>query len=147
MDKIQVVEFEIEMLDECVDLFIDVFSRAPWYDSYDSRDVVVNFFNNHYKNNYFLGYVATMNGKIVGASIGYTKPWINGMEYYIDEYFIDYNGQRTGVGTEFLKRIEEDLRIRNINALILLTEQDTPAHKFYMKNGFSALKNCIALVK
>lgn len=147
MDKLQVVEFNMGMLDECVDLFIDVFSREPWDDSYDSRDVVVNFLKNHYQNNYFLGYVAIINEKIVGASIGYMKPWIEGMEYYVDQFFIDYASQNTGIGTKFIQKIEKDLKKKNINAIFLLTDEGTPAHRFYLKTGFSVLKKCLVFAK
>ena len=144
MGKIKVLEFKMEMLDECGDLFMDVFSKEPWY---DSRDAVIDFFRNHYKNNYFLSYVAIMNEKIVGASIGFIKPWIAGMEYYIDEFFVEYNGQRSGIGTEFMRIIEEDLKKRNINGIIISTERDFPSHKFYLKNEFSVIEDSITLIK
>lgn len=32
-----------EHVDECVDLYIDVFSQAPWNDTFQSREQVVNF--------------------------------------------------------------------------------------------------------
>lgn len=46
-----------EHIEECVDLFIDVFTREPWNDVYDSREQVVQFFENHIANNYFVGYI------------------------------------------------------------------------------------------
>ncbi len=30
-------------VDECVDLYIDVFSQAPWEDTFKSREQVVSF--------------------------------------------------------------------------------------------------------
>lgn len=44
-----------EHIEECVDLFIDEFTREPWNDVYDSREQVVQFFENHIANNYFVG--------------------------------------------------------------------------------------------
>lgn len=44
-------------MDKCVDLFIDVFSRPPWNDTFDSREQVVRFFRSHMQNNYFVGFV------------------------------------------------------------------------------------------
>ena len=57
MINIEVKHFELSMLDECVDLFMNTFSKEPWYDKYDSRNQVVDFFINYTKNNYFLPYL------------------------------------------------------------------------------------------
>lgn len=36
-------------------------------------------------NNYFLCYNLKLDDKIICISLGFSKPWIKGMEYYIDE--------------------------------------------------------------
>lgn len=54
--------------------------------------------------NYFLGYVAIINEKIVGASIGYMKPWIEGIEYYVDQFFIDYASQIRALEPSLFKK-------------------------------------------
>lgn len=33
-----------EHIEECVDLYIDVFTKAPWNDTYESRGQVSRFF-------------------------------------------------------------------------------------------------------
>ena len=68
-------------MDKCVDLFIDVFSRPPWNDTFDSREQVVRFFRSHMQNNYFVGFVLEDQEDIMAMSLGFKKPWINGMEY------------------------------------------------------------------
>ncbi len=45
--KLKVIKLTEENLEECIDLFIDTFSRAPWNDKYDSREQVKDFFINH----------------------------------------------------------------------------------------------------
>ena len=46
-----------EHIEECVDLFINVFTQEPWNDVYNSRAQVVDFFHNHINNNYFVGFI------------------------------------------------------------------------------------------
>ena len=75
-------------MDKCVDLFIDVFSRPPWNDNFDSREQVVRFFRSHMQNNYFVGFVLEDQEDIMAMSLGFKKPWINGMEYYIDQFCV-----------------------------------------------------------
>lgn len=143
----ELLTLEEHMIEECVEVFIDTFTKEPWNDVYDSRQQVVDFFRNHMLNNYFLGYVGMENNKIVAISIGIKKPWINGMEYYIDEFCISHKMQGKGLGSYFLSKIEKDIKKLNLNGIILNTEEGYPSHKFYEKNGFKVLEGLIVLGK
>ncbi len=142
-----VKKLEEYMIDECVDLYIDTFSREPWNDVFESRVQVLNFFNNHIKNNYFLGYVAIIDEKITALSIGMKKPWIEGMEYYIDEFCVSYSMQGNGIGSKFLKEIEKMNELKGVNSIILNTEKGYPSYDFYIKNGFSLISDLVVLGK
>lgn len=147
MDNLVFKKLKKKMIDECVDLYIDTFSREPWNDVYESRKKVADFFHNHYKNNYFVGYVAKQDKKIVALSLGMKKPWKEGMEYYIDEFCVGYGAQGKGIGSWFIKRIEKDIEKHGMNAMMLNTEKGYPAQRFYEKNGFKVLKDMILLAK
>lgn len=43
-----------EHIEECADLFIEVFTKAPWNDTYDSRTQVIDFFQNHYIDQFYV---------------------------------------------------------------------------------------------
>lgn len=147
MEQLKVKKLEEYMIDECVDLYIDTFSKEPWNDEYESRQQVVDFFMNHIKNNYFLGYVAIVDKRIIALSIGMKKPWIKGMEYYIDEFCVSYLMQGQGVGSQFLKEIEKITEAEGINGMILNTEKEYPSYNFYIKNGFKSINDLIVLGK
>lgn len=147
MESLVVTRMEETMIEECADLFISTFSREPWNDVYESKDQVITFFKNHFANNYFLGYVAKVEGKIQGLCIGMKKPWIKGLEYYIDEFCIDYNLQGKGIGSLFIKEIEMDLMEEGLNGIMLNTEKDFPSFQFYKKNGFEALEDLVIMGK
>jgi len=53
--EVALYSLKYDILDDCVDLFIDTFSKEPWNDVYESREQVVVFFENYMKNNYFIG--------------------------------------------------------------------------------------------
>jgi aminoglycoside 6'-N-acetyltransferase I len=133
--NLQVIQFDLSMLQECVDLYQQVFSKEPWFD-HDERSDVECYFKNFFKNNQFVGYVAKVDNRIVGFSIGFVKPWIKGEEYYIDQFCIDYSLQGQGIGTLMMNEIKKDLKSKNINAMLLNTEKEVPAYMFYLKNGF-----------
>ncbi|MFZ2537756.1 MAG: GNAT family N-acetyltransferase [Oscillospiraceae bacterium] len=147
MDRLKVVEMEREMINECVDLFIQTFSKEPWNDVYESRNQVVTFFENHMGNNYFVGYVGLLDNKIIALSIGMKKPWIQGLEYYIDEFCVSSEQQGKGIGSNFLKLIESDIKKQNMNAIILNTEKEFPSKTFYVKNEFEILDDLVVLAK
>ena len=96
-----IVKLSREHIEECTDLFIDVFTRPPWNDTYDSRAQVVEFFQNCMDNNYFVGYGLYAQNRLIAISLGSKKPWINGMEYYIDQFCVSPGWQGKGIGSRF----------------------------------------------
>ena len=64
------------------------------------------------------------------------KPWIEGLEYYIDEFCVSYASQGKGYGSQFLDLVDADIKKKGLNAIILNTSKNVPAYDFYLKNGF-----------
>ncbi len=143
----EITNMSEEHLEECTDLLIDVFTNPPWNDTYSSRQQVMEFLRNHMNNNYFAGYVLKEKNHVIAMSVGMKKPWLNGMEYYIDQFCVKPDLQGKGIGSYFLKRIEEDIKKKNMNAIILNTERGCPAKDFYLKNDFKLLDDLITLAK
>lgn len=146
-NQFELYELSDNLVDNCVDLFIETFSSEPWNDVYDSRNQVSEFFKNHMNNNYFVGYVLKNKGNVIALSIGMIEPWIHGKEYYIDQFCVKLDMQGQGIGSQFLKMIETDIKLRGMNAIILNTEKGFPSEKFYLKNGFNSLDELIVLAK
>lgn len=147
MESIEVKFLTRDMIDECVDLYINVFSREPWNDVIESRDQVIPYFENSIANNYYLGYVALRNHHVVALCVGMKKPWMQGMEYYIDEFCVHPELQGQGVGSFFLKEIEMLAKEQGVHGMLLNTDKEYPALKFYEKNGFRPIGNLIVLGK
>ena len=131
----------------CAALYIRTFSAPPWCDDLPSDKPVIAYFENFIQMDTFLGYIAFQNDKLVALSTGMKKPWIGGVEYYIDEFCVDPDLQGQGIGSAFLAVIEEDLTHRGMCGMLLNTEEDYPAFDFYIKNGFKVMGNCRVLGK
>ncbi|APQ97369.1 GNAT family N-acetyltransferase [Clostridium botulinum] len=145
--EVKLYPLKYNMVDKCVDLFIDTFSKEPWNDVYESREQVVGFFENYVNNNYFIGYIAKIGDELAGLSIGAKTPCFRGMEYFIDQFCISEKFQGQGVGSKFLQLIESDIKKQNINTIILTTAKGFQAENFYIKNGFKKFDRTIFLAK
>lgn len=134
-------------LEECIKLYMDTFSKEPWNDVFESTDKVRAYFLNFMENNQYIGYVGIVDGEIKAISVGMIKPYIEGLEYYIDEFCVSYSSQGQGLGSTFLSLIEEDIKKRGLTAIILLTSHDVPAYQFYQKNQFTVDENLRVLYR
>jgi GNAT superfamily N-acetyltransferase len=132
---------------ECADLYIDTFSRYPWNDVFDSREKVINFFKNHLRYKGHLCYMVILDNKVIALCLGMKKPWIDGIEYYIDEFCVKYDLQGRGIGSWFIQKVEEDIKKHGMTGMLLNTQRGYPSQKFYEKNGFHTIRNLLVLAK
>ncbi len=129
------------------ELYISVFSKEPWNDEYESFEEVEHFIQNFMMSDTYINFIAEEEGEMIGLCLGLKKPWIKGVEYYIDEFCIKSERQGTGLGSEFLAKIEREISLLGMNALILNTEANFSSADFYLKNGFHKLSDLIVLGK
>lgn len=130
-------------IDECTTLFLNVFSKEPWNDQWSSFDHAKTYLMEITESPGFLGFVALKEGSIVGACLGRRKTWWSGPEYYIDEFYIDSTLQGHGLGTKLLDYVKAEVNADGMRAIILLTDRNLPAEKFYVKNGFLPSPNMV----
>ena len=88
-----------ENIRECADLFMRTFSKEPWNDVYESEEEVIRFFQRYLNNNCFTGYILTCKDSVIALCLGSRKPWLNGMEYEINQFCVAEAFQRQGVGS------------------------------------------------
>lgn len=136
-----------EQIKAAANLYISVFSQAPWNEEYESFEQVERLIKNFMAETCFLNFVALENGELVGLCLGLKKPWINGIEYYIDEFCIKTDLQGRGIGSRFLAEIEAEILKLGLDGMMLNTEKGVPAEHFYLKNGFHQLSGLIVLGK
>ncbi|AYA68841.1 GNAT family N-acetyltransferase [Acinetobacter sp. WCHA55] len=145
--QIRFSKFQHEHINECADLYCKTYNAEPWNENWQSTQPIVEFLSAHLANNYFIGFVAHSNNQMLAASIGFKKPWNQGVEYYIDEYFIHPQYQRQGIGQLLMRHIETQCQAEGLNAVILNTERGYPSELFYKKNGFEEHEGLIILSK
>lgn len=143
----RVKQLEKTDIKEVTELYISVFSKEPWNDEYESFVEVEKFIENFMTSEAYVNFIALENDEVVGLCLGMKKPWIKGLEYYINDFCIKSERQGSGIGSEFLAEIENEIALLGMDGLILNTEKSFDSAKFYLKNGFKQLSDLIVLGK
>lgn len=138
------LNFDKANLNECVSLYIDVFSKELWCEQ-NCLKKIKEYFLMLLEMNTFLGFMLVKDSQIICVCVGYIKPYTFddkvAKEYAIEQFFIAYKYQNKGHGKQFLETIKTQLKMQyvDINAMILNTQRKYPAFRFYKCCGFEAL--------
>ena len=97
---------EIEIIKE---LFTGVFTIEPWNDDWSDKEQLNLYLLDLIGQNNSLTYGLFDSDNLIGVSMGHIKHWYSGTEYYIEELCIQTDKQGNGIGTYFLKEIEDNL--------------------------------------
>lgn len=145
MSEVMYREFTEEDVEEGVRLYQKVFKSEPWFDN-DSDDEVMQYLCNFVKLESFVGYAAFVDNRMIALSIGFVKPYMKGFEYYLDQFCVDSDLQRQGIGSKFTEYIKRSLSEKNIHHIFLLTSKSFPSYSFYKKNDFEKIEGlcCMA---
>ena len=140
-------KLDTDNFDRIKKFFVDVFTNEPWNDDWSNEEqlkgYIVDLIDN--VNSLTLGYF--IDDEMVGLSMGYIRHWYTGTEYYIDEFCICRNKQGMGIGTNFLKAVEQYIMNEGMTHIFLQTERTVPAYNFYKKNGFFELEEHVSFAK
>lgn len=128
-------------------LFRSVFTIEPWNDDWSDPVQLDLYLTDLMGQSNSLTYGLFEDEQLIGLSMGRVKHWFSGTEYSIDEFCIRTDRQGLGLGTIFLRKIENAAREAGLTHLFLQTEKTVPAYDFYLKNGFHALTDNAAFAK
>ena len=115
-------------------LFTDVFTNEPWNDDWTNNEQLQKYLKDVIDNKNSLSIGLFNKDELVGISLGSVIHWYSGTEFCIKRI-----NQHQGLGTIFLKLVENYLNQNEILSIILSTDIDTPAYNFYKKNAFNEL--------
>jgi len=146
--QVEIRKFNIEDIDECVELYKKVFNGSPWFDNWISTNQVRNYIEELIKNPVFEGFIAYENSNsITAVCFGHKKSWWTGKEFIVDEFYVNQDSQGNGLGTLLLESIAEYLAVEDYERLTFTTNKEIPAEKFYIKNGFYKKDKRIFMIK
>lgn len=137
----------MDYFEEIKQLFVSVFTKEPWNDDWSDEAQLNAYMTGLIENNNSLVLGFYDEEKLIGLAMGRIKHWYTGTEFYIDELCIKTEEQGKGLGTRFIKEMEQYLLSIGIVQMFLLTERTAPAYEFYKKNGFYELTGNVAFAK
>ena len=143
---VEIRKMGIDEIDIIKELFYSVFSSEPWCDDWSDHAQLHNYIFDLIGNDNSLSLGLFENDVLIGISLGYIMHWCAGTEYYIFEFCISARKQGKGLGTQFIRMVEDYARDIGIDHIFLQTEESMPAFRFYEKNGFKELKGHVSLV-
>lgn len=133
-------------IEPCAGIFIAAFSAPPWNDRCAPEDVQA-YLARFLALDGSLCFVCLAGDAPAAMSIGMKKPYLGGVEYYIDQFCVAPAHQRRGIGSFFLNRIEALCAGQGVSGMLLNTEFSFPARLFYERNGFHVVEGLSVLVK
>ena len=133
--------------DSITELFVSVFTREPWNDDWSDKNQLQLYIHDLIGQNNSLTFGLYEGAELIGISMGHTRHWYSGTEYFIDELCISAEKQGKGAGTLFVENIEKACKELGLTHIFLLTENNVPAFEFYKKRGFYKLENNVAFAK
>lgn len=142
----EIRKLDVNDINAIKELFFSIFSNEPWCDDWSDPVQLHNYIFDLVGNNNSLTFGLYENNELVGISLGYIMHWCAGTEYYIFEFCVSTDKQHKGLGTEFIRTIEDKVRGLGVDHIFLQTERTMPAFSFYVKNGFKELDGHVSLV-
>ena len=140
-------ELTIKDIDSIKSFFKDVFMREPWNDDWSDDKQLHMYITDIIGNQNSLAFGLFEEEQLLGLALGNIKHWYTGTEFFVEEFCIKTEMQGKGLGTEFLRLLEESLREKEIKTIFLMTGKTMPAFVFYRKNGFEEIINHVSLKK
>lgn len=140
-------KLNIDDINEIKRLFFDIFTNEPWNDDWSDEAQLHEYITDLIGNRNSLSLGLYDGDDLIGLSLGSIMHWYTGTEYYIFEFCVKTEMQGKGIGTDFLKQVEEYAKSKDITHIFLQTERNVPAFEFYHKNGFTELEGHVSLYK
>lgn len=134
----QIETFKWSHLDECIHLYVRVFSAEPWHESWE-RDSARERLLDVVERKSFCGVVAIEQAsiEIIGFAMGAWYPWCIGKKYQLIELAVHPEFRRRGVALAMLARLKFHLHSVGVTAMEVHTKRSNPSAMLYAAAGFT----------
>ncbi len=145
--KEEFIELDKSYLPEVAELYKISFAGEPWHDDWSDQKQLTEYIKEVSGGVNALNFGLLIDGKLMAISLGRISHWWEGSNYNIEELCVSPDLRGQGLGSRFMKMIEEEVVRRGLVGIFLQTDSDKPSYNFYHKNGFNDLSAHISLYK
>lgn len=128
----------------CGSVYAKAFPLEHWGIDWNAENAV-EYLKDYYEQNKFVGYVYEEKEEIIGCLFALRKISGSKEEIYINEMAVLPEKQGQGIGTKLLNAIKKYSMENGLAGVVLYTNENAPAAKFYMKNGFNLSQGTICM--
>lgn len=145
--RITLCAFTSVDFEEGIEVYCSAFSHEPWNEQFDDLELIRKYFERYFQYSCSFGFCAKWENQLIGVGMGHIHPTIQGVRYYLDDFFIHPHYQGKGIGSKLLNYIEGKCKENNIETIVLHTLRESISEDFYKKQGFKTRSKLISLAK
>lgn len=139
---IDIKQMDAAWIEKCAHLYQSAYKNEPWNEEYsviEITDYLSRFLNSGTKR----AYVLVLDEEIIGVALGLIVPCVDSDYFRLEDICLSPAYQRKGYGSQFIKLISDCVANENCDSILLGTQRDYPAHRFYLKNGFEKIDSVL----
>ena len=145
--KEELIRLNESHLTAIAEMYRNAFAGEPWNDDWSDATQLTEYIRD--VSCYFQGlnYGLLIDGKLSAVALGTIRHWWEGTNYNLEELCVSKELQGHGIGSRFMRLIEEDVKSIGLAGIFLQTDNDMPSYKFYKKNGYHELNEHVSFYK
>lgn len=137
-------KMEKEDLKRCGEIYARAFPEEHWGIDW-TTDNAAEYLSDYYEQKKFIGYVYEEEDTVIGCIFALCKISGSKQEIYINEMAVLPERQGQGIGSRLLKTVIDYSKEEGLAGVVLYTNEQAPAFRFYEKNGFKVSKGTICM--
>ncbi len=125
----------------------DAFAGAPWYDNWQDRGQVSRYISDLVGQPNSLALGLFIDDQLMAVALGRVIHWYAWTQYRIDDLGVRTVMQGKGFGSRLLKAVEQYAAGHGIDCIVLRTNRQAAAYRFYLRNGYQRHDDEVCLKK
>ena len=142
MDEIR--RYTKQDLSACAALYRAAFAAEPWREEW-TDELAENRIRELMLSPLSRGFLLLRDGVPVGLLAGEAFSYLYGRVFFVHEFCVAPDVQRSGIGTALLNAVRAELTAEGFAGMFLNTRHGYPSEAFYLKNGFVRAEDMVTL--
>jgi aminoglycoside 6'-N-acetyltransferase I len=134
-NQMKITAITIMQLQKIIDVYMNTFNNSNWNENWEFADTEKRL-TDIIKTPGFTGLAVIDEDKLVGMVLGNIQRYCNQNHYNLQEMCVVPDYRSKGIGSFLLSELQKTLTEKGVSKIYLLTERDSLAEKFYIKNDF-----------